>query len=160
MTVLVLVLAGVAVTLVGAAYELSLLAVSRAQLTEAITRRLRGAAEPLVWPAETERDLGVAAATTSLGIVLLGVAFPAIFSGESVLQLLVLLLLLAVPFTLLSGYLLPRWLSHGRANRVAALLDRGVRSSGWCCPHRRQARVTWVRWAGRVLRSFRRPRPK
>jgi putative hemolysin len=130
MTVLVLVLAGVAVTLVGAAYELSLLAVSRAQLTEAITRRLRGAAEPLVWPAETERDLGVAAATTSLGIVLLGVAFPAIFSGESVLQLLVLLLLLAVPFTLLSGYLLPRWLSHGRANRVAALLRPLLRPWG------------------------------
>jgi CBS domain containing-hemolysin-like protein len=122
MTVVLLVLLGVAITMFGAAYELSLLAVSRAQLTEAITRRLRGAEEPLVWPAETERDLGVAAATTSLGVVLLGAVFPAVFAGESVVQLLLLLLLLAVPFTLLSGYLLPRWLSHGRADRTVALL--------------------------------------
>lgn len=117
-----LVALGVVVTLVGAAYELALLAVSRAQLTEAVTRRLRGGAEPLVWPVDVERELGVAAVTTSLGIVLLGVVFPAIFAGESILQLLLLLVLLAVPFALLSGYLLPRWISHGRAERVVTVL--------------------------------------
>lgn len=122
MTVVALVFLGAVVTLLAAAYELSLLAISRAQLTEAVTRRLRGAPEPLVWPVEVERELGVAAVTTSLGIVLLGVAFPAIFAGESVLRLLLLLVLLAVPFALLSGYLLPRWLSHGRAERVVSLL--------------------------------------
>jgi len=130
MTILLLALLGVAITLVGAAYELALLAVSRAQLTEAITRRLRGAAEPLVWPAETERDLAVAAATTSLGIVLLGAVFPAIFAHGTMLQLLLLLLVLAVPFALLSGYLLPRWLSHGRADRMAGFLRPLLRPWG------------------------------
>ena len=39
----------------------------------------------------------------------------------------VLLLLLAVPFAMLSGYLLPRWLSHGRAERTVSLLRPVVR---------------------------------
>ncbi|HEX9893583.1 MAG TPA: hemolysin family protein [Gemmatimonadales bacterium] len=121
MTLLLLGL-GIAVLLAGAVYELSLLAVSRAELTEAVTRRLRGGQEPLAWPIETERELAAAAATTSFGMVMLGTLFPALFSRESVLELFVLLLLLAVPITLLSGYLLPRWLSQGRAEHAVHLL--------------------------------------
>jgi CBS domain containing-hemolysin-like protein len=113
---------GIALMLGGAVYELALLAVSRAELTEAVTRRLRGGQEPLAWPIETERELAAAAATTSLGIVVLGVIFPALFSRESPFELIALLVLLAVPLTLLSGYLLPRWLSQGRAERGVALL--------------------------------------
>jgi CBS domain containing-hemolysin-like protein len=112
----------VLLTLLGAAYEFSLLAVSRTELTDAVTRRLRGTGEPIAWPAEVERELAVAAATTSIGIVALGVLFPAVFSGESVVRLALLLAFLAVPFTLLSGYVLPRWLSHRRAGQVVGLL--------------------------------------
>ena len=112
----------VLLTLVGAVYEFSLLAVSRAELTDAVTKRLRGTGAPIAWPDEVERDLAVAAATTSMGIVALGVLFPAVFSAESVLRLALLLAILVVPFTLLSGYVLPRWLSHRRAGQVVVLL--------------------------------------
>jgi len=112
----------VLLTLVGAVYEFSLLAVSRAELTDAVTKRLRGTGAPIAWPGEVERDLAVAAATTSMGIVALGVLFPAVFSAESVVRLALLLAILVVPFTLLSGYVLPRWLSHRRAGQVVVLL--------------------------------------
>jgi len=112
----------VLVMLAGAVYELSLLAVSRVELTEAVTRRLRGGAAPLAWPLQTERELAAASATTSFGMVMLGALFPTLFARQSPLELFGLLVVLAVPFVLLSGYLLPRWVSHGRAERVVALL--------------------------------------
>ena len=126
MTAILLIIA-VTVTLAGAAYELSLLSVSKTQLTEAITRRLRGGDVPLAWPVETERELAAASATTSIGMVMLGALVPGLVTTESVIQLLGLLLLLAVPFAMLSGYLLPRWLSHGRAERMVTLLRPAVR---------------------------------
>jgi len=123
----ILLLVAVAVIIAGAVYELSLLAVSRTRLTEAVTQRLRGGGAPLAWPLETERELAAASATTSIGMVMLGALIPGLLTTESVLQLFVLLLLLAVPFAMLSGYLLPRWLSHGRAERMVALLRPAVR---------------------------------
>ena len=123
----ILLLFAVAITVAGAAYELSLLSVSRVQLTEAVTRRLRGGDAPLAWPVETERELAAASATTSIGMVMLGALLPGLLTTESVIQLFVLLLLLAVPFAMLSGYLLPRWLSHGRAERMVTLLRPVVR---------------------------------
>lgn len=117
-----LVLLGILVTLLGAMYELSLLAVSQAELTEAIDRRLRGSGEPLGPLADRERELAAAAATTALGIVFLGALFPSLLARESTPQLLLLLLLFSVPFALLSGYLLPRWLTHGRAERVVGVI--------------------------------------
>ena len=123
----ILLVIAVTVTLAGAAYELSLLSVSRVQLTEAVTRRLRGGDAPLAWPVETERELAAASTTTSIGMVMLGALIPGLVTTESVIQLFVLLLLLAVPFAMLSGYLLPRWLSHGRAERMVTLLRPAVR---------------------------------
>lgn len=118
------------VALIGGAYELSLLAVSQAELAEAVNRRLRGGEDTLSPPLATERELAAAAATASGGIVALGVLVPAVFSGESIFELLALLVLLAIPFTLLSGYLLPRWLTHGRAERVVHLLQPVFRPWG------------------------------
>lgn len=126
MTAIMLLIAA-AITIAGAAYELSLLAVSRTQLTEAVTRRLRGGEAPLAWPVDTERELVAASAATSIGMVMLGALLPGLVTTRSVVQLLVLLLLLAVPFAMLSGYLLPRWLSHGRAERTVGLLRPLVR---------------------------------
>jgi putative hemolysin len=115
-------------TLVGTAYEVSLLAVTRGKLAEAVSRRLRGATlEPLVWPAEVERHLAGAAFTVSLGVVAMGAALPGLLVGESLLQLALALVLLAVPFAVLSGFLLPRYLAHGRAERVVALLGPVLR---------------------------------
>ena len=99
----ILLLIAATVTVAGAAYELSLLAVSRAQLTEAVTRRLRGGDAPLAWPVETERELAAASAFTSIGMVMLGVLLPGLLTTDSVVQLLVLLLLLAVPFAIVVG---------------------------------------------------------
>lgn len=118
------------VAFIGGAYELSLLAVSQAELAEAVTRRLRGGEDTLSPPLATERELAAAAATASGGIVALGVLVPAVFSGESIFELLALLVLLAIPFTLLSGYLLPRWLTHGRAERVVHFLQPVFRPWG------------------------------
>jgi CBS domain containing-hemolysin-like protein len=55
-------------------------------------------------------------------MVMLGALFPTLFARQSVLELFGLVALLAVPFVLLSGYLLPRWMSYGRAERAVALL--------------------------------------
>lgn len=117
-------LAGAAVvTVVGAIYEVALLSVSRQELAEAVTRRLRGSsAEPLEWPAAVERELAGASLTVSLGIVALGALVPAALAGQSLLELLLALVLLAVPFTLLSGFLLPRLLLPGRAAKAVAWL--------------------------------------
>lgn len=116
--ILTLAVLAAGVALLGGVYELSLLSVSQAELAEAVNRRLRGGEERLPPAGATERELAAAAATASAGIVGLGVLLPALVTGESVPQLLLVLLLLATPFTLLSGYLLPRWLAHGRAERV------------------------------------------
>lgn len=126
--ILALLAAATLVTLMGAVYEVALLSVSRQELTEAVTRRLRGgAAEPLVWPAAVERELAGASLTVSLGIVALGALVPAALVGESLLELSVTLLLIAVPFTLLSGFLLPRLLLPARAARAVSLLQPVLR---------------------------------
>lgn len=120
--ILTLACLAVLMVLLGAAYELSLLTVSQAELAAAVNRRLRGEAGELRPAAATERELAAAAAMAAAGIVALGGLVPAIFTTRSVFQLLLLLVLVAVPFSLLSGYLLPRWLTHGRAERVVARL--------------------------------------
>jgi CBS domain containing-hemolysin-like protein len=113
--------------LVGAAYELALLSVSRAHLAEAISRRLRGSQEPLAWSAQAAVELAVASATLSMGVVALGAAFPALIGRASAVVQIVGLVLLVVPFAMLSGYLLPRWLTQSRADRVRRLLRPLVR---------------------------------
>ncbi|HEX9164819.1 MAG TPA: CBS domain-containing protein [Gemmatimonadales bacterium] len=128
--IVLLAVAAALIALVGGAYELALVSVSQAELAEAVNRRLRGGEDKLASPLATERELAAAAATASVGIVALGVLVPAVFTGESIFELLVLLVLLAVPFTLLSGYLLPRWLTHGRAERVVHLLQPVFRPWG------------------------------
>jgi CBS domain containing-hemolysin-like protein len=122
-----LLLIGSLVTLVGAAYEVSLLSVSRAQLAQAVSLRLRGGAEPLRWPAEAARELQAASTTTSIGVVILGGALTKVFGGSSGWELLASMALLAVPLTVVSGYLLPRWLGRLRAERAVAALRPVVR---------------------------------
>ncbi|MGH7702246.1 MAG: hypothetical protein ACREMO_04095, partial [Gemmatimonadales bacterium] len=62
----------------GAVSGTALVTASRLELTRAVSRKLRGAPGSLAWLSEIETDLAVASATTSLGVVMLGAAVPAI----------------------------------------------------------------------------------
>jgi CBS domain containing-hemolysin-like protein len=116
-------LLGLALTVLGATAAAALIASSRTQLAQAVARQLRGGAESLTWLPPLERDLAAASVTTTLGIAMLGAVFPAMFAGARLLELALLLLLVALPAVLLSGYVLPRLLTRHRAPRVAERLQ-------------------------------------
>jgi CBS domain containing-hemolysin-like protein len=83
----------------------------------------QGGRDSLAWLAPLERNLSAASVTTTLGIVTLGAVFPAMFAGASLLEFGLLLIGVALPFVLLSGYMLPRLLTHEHAGRVAELVQ-------------------------------------
>lgn len=113
------VLLGLLLTLFGATAAAALVTSSRALLADVVARRLRGGNDSLAWLPAVERDLAAASVTTTLGIALLGAVFPAIFAGVTLPRLGLLLILLAIPAVLLSGYVLPRFLTRRRAAKVA-----------------------------------------
>lgn len=113
------VLLGLLLTVFGATTAAALITSSRSRLAEVVARRLRGGKDSLAWLAPLERDLAAASVTTTLGIAMLGAVFPGIFAGATLPRLLILLILLAIPAVLLSGYVLPRFLTYRRAARVA-----------------------------------------
>ena len=59
--------------------------------------------------------------------MLIGGALPGMVSGLGSWEILLGLLFLAVPITLVSGYLLPRWLGQVRAERAVAILRPAIR---------------------------------
>ena len=117
-----LALLGLAITMVGATAAAALISSSRRRLSEAGSRRLPGMREALAWLPAMQRDLAAASVTTTLGIAMLGAVFPAMFAGKNLAEFAVLFVLLAIPAVLLSGYVLPRYLTHRRADRVAERL--------------------------------------
>lgn len=123
----VAVLVGLVVTVFGASSSAAMITTSRATLAEAVSRRLRGATESLDWLYLAERDVAAATATTGLGIALLAAGLSAVVDGVTgnlpLWGVLVLLFLVAVPFMLFSGYVLPRWLTASRASQVAAAVQ-------------------------------------
>ena len=133
---------GLLVTLLGATETAALITVSRSDLAEAVSRRLKGASESLDWLVDAERELAAATATTGLGIAILAAGLSAVFDvATGTLPLwgvLILLLSVALPFVLFSGYVLPRWLTAHRASRVADLLRPAfkpwTRVVGWLLP--------------------------
>ncbi len=114
-------LAGLFLTVFGALASGALVTTSRRDLSRAISRRLRGGHESLAWLGAVDRELAAAAALTSVGIILMGAVFPALFAGVTFLRLALAVIGLGVPVVVLSGYLLPLWLSTPRADRVAAI---------------------------------------
>jgi CBS domain containing-hemolysin-like protein len=110
---------GLVVAAFGATAGAALISVSRAELTRAVARRLRGAAPSLEWLAQVDNYLTAASATTSLGVLLIGAAIPGLLAGSAGSRALIVLALLAVPIVLLAAYLLPRWLTQPRAAGVA-----------------------------------------
>lgn len=104
----------------GATAAAALVTVSRAELTRALSRRLRGGDVPMAPLAEVERQLVAASSTTALGVLLIGAALPALVAGLGVVASLAALILLAMPFVLVTGYFVPRWLTQPRAGLVRA----------------------------------------
>lgn len=133
---------GLAVTIFGASSTAALITVSRTDLAAAVSRRLKGAEESLGWLSRAERELAAATATTGFGICLLAAGLSAVVDGMTgslpLSAVFVLLLLVALPFVMFSGYVLPRWLTEHRAARVADLvrpiLAPWSRVVGWLLP--------------------------
>jgi CBS domain containing-hemolysin-like protein len=121
--ILALAALGLLLTIFGATAAAALITSTRARLAEAVSRRLRGGREPLDWLAPLERHLAAASVTSTLGIAILGAVFPALFVGASLAELGLLLVFVALPAVLLSGYVLPRYLTRRRAGRVAERLQ-------------------------------------
>lgn len=144
-----LVLFGALCTVFGATAGAALVASSRRALATAVARRLRGEPESLAWLALVDRDLAAAAATTTAGVIVIGAAFPAAFAGATVFRLVGMALILTIPVAVVSGYLLPRWLSAPRAERfliyARPILQPWARLLAGVLPARRFARPTDVR---------------
>jgi CBS domain containing-hemolysin-like protein len=111
-------LIGLVLAVFGATAGAALVSVSQLELARAVSRRLRGGPGSLSWLAEMDNYLGVTSTITALGVVLLGAATPAIFAGLRVGTLALVIVGIALPFVLLSGYVLPRWLARPRAEAV------------------------------------------
>jgi putative hemolysin len=140
---------GVALTAFGATAGAALITVSRAELTRAVGRRLKGAAASLAGLAQIDKYLTAASATTSLGVLLLGASVPALLAGSQAPRLVVAFVLLAVPLVLFAAYLVPRWLTQPRAESVAArvtpVLQPWSRVLGLLLPARTATRPTDLR---------------
>jgi CBS domain containing-hemolysin-like protein len=90
---------GLMVAAFGATAGAALITVSRAELTRAVSRRLRGATPSLAWLSQVDTYLTAASATTSLGVLLVGAAVPGL-AGSGAPRLVVALALLGVPAVL------------------------------------------------------------
>jgi putative hemolysin len=135
---------GLAITIFGASASAALITTSRTALAESVSRRLKGAAESLDWLYDAERELAAATATTGLGIALLAAALSGVVDTVTgtlpIWGVLVLLVAVAMPFLVFSGYVFPRWLTAHRASRVAELIRPVLRpwakALGWLLPER------------------------
>jgi CBS domain containing-hemolysin-like protein len=140
---------GVMLTAFGATAGAALITVSRAELTRAVGRRLRGAAPLLSGLAQIDYYLTAASATTSLGVLILGAAIPGLLAGSSAPPSVVVVALLAVPLVLFAAYLVPRWLTQPRAetvaDRVIPILRPWSRILGLLLPARTATRPTDLR---------------
>jgi putative hemolysin len=142
------VVVGVMVAAFGATAGAALITVSRAELTRAVSRRLRGAVPSLAWLSRVDNYLTAASATTSLGVLLVGAALPAL-AGSGAPRVVVALAVLGVPLVLFGAYLVPRRLTQPRAetvaDRVIPVLRLWSRVVGLLLPARTATRPTDLR---------------
>ncbi len=110
---------GLLLAVFGATAGAALITVSRAELTRAVGRRLRGGTPSLAWLAQVDADLTAASATTSLGVLLLGATLPGLLAGSGTARVAAALALVAAPLVLVAAYLVPRWLTQPRARTVS-----------------------------------------
>jgi magnesium and cobalt transporter len=119
--------AGLILAVFGATAGGALIALSRSELARVVSRRLRGAAPSMATLGQIDFHLTAASATTSLGVLLLGAATPALLVGSGAVRSLILLLLVAVPIVLFSGYFIPRWLTQSLPDWLTDRLVPGLR---------------------------------
>ena len=134
---------GLILTVFGATAGAAQMSVSKRQLAQTLSRRLRGRGPSLDWLIEADDRLTVAASTTSLGVILLAMALPGVIGSTVVLSLLGVALI-AMPVALAAGYLIPRWLTEPRSQAVLDAVMPVFRP--------------WVRLLGLVLPSRQRSR--
>lgn len=136
--------AGLLLAIFGATAGGALIALSRTELARVASRRLRGASPSMESLGQIDFYLTAASATTSLGVLILGAALPALFAESGAARGLILLVLGAVPFVLFSGYLVQRWFTQSRpgrfADRLVPVLRRWSSVLGLVLPARRAAR--------------------
>ncbi len=134
--------AGLVLAVFGATAGGALIVLSRNELTRAVSRRLRGATPSLDALGEIDQYLTAASATTALGVLLLGAAIPALLAGSGAARSLLVLVLVAVPFVLFSGYLVPRWVTQSlpdMSGRLVPVLRRWAAVLRVVLPARRVA---------------------
>lgn len=122
--------AGLCLAIFGASAATALVTASREELARSTSRQLKGGPGSLRWLAMVERDLAVASATSALGVIVLGAVTPAFLAGSRLLDLLLFVMLGAVPLALVSGYLVPRWLTRPHAVKVRNALLPALRPWG------------------------------
>ncbi|HEX6990721.1 MAG TPA: hemolysin family protein [Gemmatimonadales bacterium] len=110
---------GLVLTVFGATAGAAQMSVSKRQLAQTLSSRLRGRGPSLDWLMEADDRLTVAASTTSLGVILLAMALPGVIGSTFLLSLLGVALI-ALPVALAAGYLVPRWLTEPRSEAVLA----------------------------------------
>ena len=125
----IIIAAGFLIAWLGAAGAASLVSTSRSALADVISRRLRGGDDSLDWVPRTEREVAAAIAATSFGVALVGAAIPGVFSTATLPMLGFLVVVIVVPLTLTGAYLVPRWVTLPRSERVVKLLRPLLR--GW-----------------------------
>ena len=136
---------GISLTVFGATAGAALIAISRVELTRAASRQLRGAAGALTRLGRLDTLLAAASTATAFGVVILGAALPAAFSGSRWWLLALLGMFIAVPVVLFGGYLFPRRVTQPRAQSVAArvipILEVWAGVLRWMLPVRRGGRA-------------------
>ena len=140
---------GLSLTVFGATAGAALVAISRVELTRAASRQLRGAAGALTRLGRLDTLLAAASTATAFGVVILGAALPAAFSGSRWWLLALLGMFIAVPVVLFGGYLFPRRVTQPRAQSVAArvipILEVWAGVLRWMLPVRRGGRAHELR---------------
>ncbi|MCZ6754073.1 MAG: hemolysin family protein [Gemmatimonadetes bacterium] len=140
---------GLLLTAFGATAGAALVSVSRVELTQMVSLRLRGRRGPLSPMGRIDELLTAASATTSLGVVLLGVAVPAAVSGPALRPLALVIVVLAIPAVVFGGYFFPRWLTEPRALRltkwVAPVLEVWAAPLWWVLPAHKPSRLDDLR---------------
>jgi CBS domain containing-hemolysin-like protein len=128
-TLLVL-LAGLLLSLLGATAGVALVAVGQAAAARAASQELRGGKADARWFREAEHQLAAASGVTAFGAVLVGGAVAALAAGLTWPLALAAAAVLGVPAALAAAHLLPRRLGAGRPERTVAVLVPALRPLG------------------------------
>jgi CBS domain containing-hemolysin-like protein len=119
--------AGFVLAVFGATAGGALIVLSRNELTRTVSGRLRGGSPSLESLGTIDQYLTAASATTALGVLLLGAATPALLAGSGSARSLLVLVVVAMPVVLFSGYLVPRWVTRALPDVSASRLVRILR---------------------------------